>query len=493
MENKIIYWLLALITIAGLMVRIRNITTNPPELFSDEIRGYISAKNIIETGKDINGKFGLYFYNRLEYYPPVYGYLTYLTSLVVKNNILAIRFPAVVSGTLAIVSIHFLAELLFKKKEISIFSAFFLAFLPWSIHFSRIGWEPSLLILSLILPIIFFKLFINKNKRILFFVSCFLFGFGIYTYRSLEFLAPLFLSVLIILYWKSFKHKLKTLFLGIFIFGILTIPCLYTSITQPLMHERAIRISTFKDGVNLSSTRTFIKNYFAHFNPKFLFISGDPNLRQNAGNGELYWITLPLIIIGVFYLIKNFSKAESKLLLIWLLIYPLGGSLTNDGVPHATRTLIGAPLFAMLTAIGLFFVIKALPRFSKLIVSVIVIVLFLEFSKFCHVYFDLYPQKSLTWWGYGQKQIFDYVANNENIFDTVCLDNLNYWNEETLTKYYLPKTTLEIISGITDGKCQNKNSLIVTSTYKKPDKLWILKNTILDLKERPYWTIYSIR
>lgn len=492
MKDKIVYWILALITILGFIIRVWNITTNPPELFSDEIKGYNSARSIIETGKDINGNLGVYFYDKLELYPPIYGYLAYITSLIVHNKTLAIRLPAVIAGTLAIVTVFFLSGLLFKKTIISVFSAFFYAFIPWSIHYSRIGWEPSLLILSLTLPIIFFKLFIDKNKELFFFLSCVFFGLSVYSYRSLELLAPLFLTTLIVLYWKNIKHKLTTFFGGIVVFSFLTIPYLHASLNQPLMHQRAIGISTFKDGLNMNSMRIFVNNYIAHFSPNFLFIKGDPNLRHNAGTGELFWIMLPLILFGMFYLIKNYPNKESKLLIIWLLVYPLGGSLTNDGVPHATRTLIGSPLFAILSSIGLYFLCRNFPKLTKLFIGVAILINIFEVLLFTKTYFRDYPIISADSWEYGQKILFSAINNSIPIGNTICLTNLNYWHKETLIRYYLGTNKKFNICDDSVSDCCNKANIVVSDISTKIDKKHEMLKTIYDLSGNPQWIMYKI-
>lgn len=491
MNDKLAYWLLVLITFSGFIIRVWSITNNPPELFSDEIKGYISAKSIIETGKDINGKISFYFYNPLEYYPPVYGYLTYFSSLVFKNNIFAIRFPAVASGTIAIVAIFFLSEVLFKNKLISIFSAFFFAFIPWSIHFSRVGWEPSLLTTALIVPIIFFKLFIDRERNIFFFLSCIFFGLSIYTYRSLEFLSPLFLFILIIIYRKRIKSKLKTIFLGLAIFATLTAPYLYTSVTQPLMHERTIRISTFADGINSNSLNIFIKNYLSHFSLNYLFIEGDQNLRQGCGMGELYWVMLPLILLGIFYLLKNFTKTESKFLLIWLLIYPLGGSLTNDGVPHATRTLIGASLFALLSGVGLYAIYSRLSRLPGLFAGVFLGIFFYEFTLFVPIYFKEYPIKSADSWEYGLKNLFVIIKSITNGNEKICFTNLNYWHKETLYYYYLGKNNNYSICDNFENDCCTKASIIVLDAHTNPDTNYKISRKLYDLSGNLQWTVYK--
>lgn len=120
--------LLIFILIVGFGLRIWNIQTNPPELFSDEIVNFTSAKNVIKTGKDLEGNSLIYFSDRIEPHPPIYGYVTYLFSRFIKDPILVIRLPAVLFGTTTILLIYILSFELTANKIISLISALYLPF-----------------------------------------------------------------------------------------------------------------------------------------------------------------------------------------------------------------------------------------------------------------------------------------------------------------------------------------------------------------------------
>jgi len=51
MKRNIIFLVILPLTAIGLLLRVWNLKSNPPELFSDEIRGILSAKSMIESGK----------------------------------------------------------------------------------------------------------------------------------------------------------------------------------------------------------------------------------------------------------------------------------------------------------------------------------------------------------------------------------------------------------------------------------------------------------
>ncbi len=502
MNRKISYFLLFLILALGMFLRIKNISTNPPELFSDEIVPVVSTQSILKTGLDINGKLLPYFYNRLQLYPPMYGYLTVPSIYLFGLNIFAIRLPAVIAGVLTILILFLVTRELFGNIKVALLAAFFLSIIPWTTYFSRVAWPQSLFLLFILIPIYFFLKYIRKKSLVYLYLSIGFFALSFYSYYSSEFLSPMFLAVLTFLYRKHIKADFKHYIFAIIIAFILLLPFFYTLIKEPvLMNARTERISTFAKGINKDTVSIFINNYFSHLTLDFLFLKGDPNLRQGTGrNGVLYFSMLPFLILGFYSSLKKFRKPAYMLLIVWMLIFPLGGSLTNDGVPHATRTLIGAPLFSILTAIGLNFVIEFTKKIKRKLTRVLIlasvptlvlIAIFIEVSGFYKTYFFEYPIYSSSWWEYGESQIFSYVKNFGGSYKQICMENLNYWNEETLTKYYLPNSNLKIIAGIDSKLCIEKSTLEVIYPGEAAPKGATIVKEIPDLLGHPYWLIYS--
>ena len=100
---------------------------------------------------------------------------------------------------------------------------------------------------------------------------------------------------------------------------------------------------------------TVAEGYIAHFNPKWLFVTGDSNNnRHNAPRmGLLYIFLLPFILIGIYQLI--FGKYDKKIkyfVFAWFLIAPIPASITTE-VPHAVRTMNSVPMYAIFAAVGL--------------------------------------------------------------------------------------------------------------------------------------------
>lgn len=484
------------ILLLGFFIRIYHISTNPPELFHDEIACVLSVRSILTTGKDIDGKLGIFLYNRVEQFSPICGYLSAFSTFILGNNIFSIRLTAVLLGVASIYLFYLFCSKLFDKKT-ALISAFLFSILPWTIHFSRIAWEQPTFLPFLLLSLLTFFSFI-KSKKPFAIISIYLsFGVFLYTYKASEFVSPLFLFFLIFLYWNEIGKNLKIHIIGIVIFFIFLIPVVHYHFDNRIPYNRTASIFTFSEGINRKTLQIFVNNYFSHFSFNFLFKSGDPNLRHGPANhGVLYLFFLPFLVVGLIEIIRLKTKRVTIFLLFWLLCFPLGGALTNDGVPHAPRTILGAPILVLLTSIGLqkvFTVIKNNIFRYAVYVSFVIIALF-NLVTFLKYYYYQYPIASQLWWGYGQKEIFTFIKSTENNYQIMCLENLNYWNEESLIKYYLPQNKIIIVSDLNNLNCFQKKSLLVANTTTFVDENIFEKIYVVnDLNGKPLWNIYRNR
>ena len=483
------YIFLGLILLLALFLRTYDLSNNPPELFSDELINYTSAKSVIETGKDLHGRLIPYFTDTVELRPPIYGYFAYASSIILGENTIAIRAPAVFFGLITIIAVYLLAFEFFEDRRAALLSAFFMAIIPWHIHYSRAGWEPAAFLPFLLLSSDFFIHGINNNKKYLVALAFGLFTLTIYTYQAAPLYSFIFLFSLFLINYQYFLREKKLLLVSVIISLILVSPYIWTVDNEYMMYARAKAISTFSSGLNSESLSIFAHNYISHFKPAFLFISGDPNLRHGAGVGTIYWIMLPLILIGIIQLIKSDIPRRYKIFIaIWILIFPLGGSLTNDGVPHATRTLPGAPVLCILSGIGfgaIFNFIK--PKtgkeiFSYAFTAIIIVLSLLSLGHFARNYYYEYPKRSYLYWDYGHKDVFSKINSIQDNYKRACLQNLNYWNELQLIEYYLKDTHLEIIKDLDDPKCLQSGSIIV---LKKGSRSKIRNSTFIDAVRAP--------
>ncbi|MGH7892635.1 MAG: hypothetical protein ACREN0_10220, partial [Thermodesulfobacteriota bacterium] len=160
-------------------------------------------------------------------------------------------------------------------------------------------------------------------------------------------------------------------------------------------------------------------------------------------------------------------------ILFWIAAFPLAAALTNDGAPHATRSLAGAPVLCLLSGRGVSGLVRtAAARAGRMYVSYIfyaavVIISLAPLPGFTKMYYGEYPTISAPSWEYGHKKIFSGIGKLEGKFERACMQNLTYWNEVQVVKYYAPDSKLEFIKNIDDPKCSLGGTIIVQRSWIK--------------------------
>ena len=437
----------------------------------------------------------------VELRPPVYGYSAYISSLVLGDGANGLRAPAVFFGLISIIALYLIVYEITKDRRVALLTAFFLAIIPWHIHYSRVGWEPASFLPFLLWATYFFIYGLNKNKKYIIALSFLLFTLTIYTYQAAPLYSFIFLASLVLLNYRYFINEKKLFAICVALSIVLIIPYIWTVMNEISMYYRASRISTFYGGINTDSLSLFAHNYISHFAPSFLFISGDHNPRHGADTGLIYWVMLPFIILGAYGLLRSQISRKYKIFLsVWLFSYPLAGALTNDGVPHATRSLIGAPVYCILSGFGLVYACDSIKKLSQrrvaagaLLVFVIAISIFSLF-RFWVVYFNEYPKVSYQYWEYGQKEVFAFIKSSQDKYKRACVQNLHYANEVQLIAYYLGDTHLEIIKDIDNPMCRESGTILVSQSG-----IWIrtpgarLTETVKAPNGDSLYTIHLIR
>ena len=187
--KKVLIILLFSLSLLGLVARFWQFGTIPVSLYWDETAIGLDARSLLTTGKDLNGKFWPQpiFISYGDYKAPVYIWLVTLLGKILPVSELTVRLPSLLASL-------GIAWLLFKW--LGSFVAISFLIMPWSIHFSRIGFESHLSLFWLVL-----MTYLMIKKRV--FWASLAVIFGIYTYFSLRFLAPSLFIITFLLYSRT--------------------------------------------------------------------------------------------------------------------------------------------------------------------------------------------------------------------------------------------------------------------------------------------------
>ncbi|MDO8487451.1 MAG: glycosyltransferase family 39 protein [Candidatus Curtissbacteria bacterium] len=442
-------YLLVIIILAAFL-RFYKLASFPVSLYWDEAAIGYNAFSIAKTGHDEYGrKFPLLFQSFNDYKLPGYIYTDSIFIKVFDLSEFWVRFPSALFGTFAVLLIYLLNRKIFNEN-IALASAFLLAISPWHLQFSRAAFEANAALTLVVLGIVLiFYGFRNKIAAMLSLPILFL---SFYFYHSPRIFVPAILLTIAFLYRKEIAKNAKAYIVGLVVGAILIIPIL-VQIVSPQGMKRVGEVSLFSDrsiiepyvlireSVNIPSSAIFLNrriplafeilhSYFSHFSPGFLFFGDDPNPRQKSAlHGNLYLVEIPLLLAGLWMLLKQKDNKSKLFIVAWLLVAPIPAGLARE-FPHSLRALLMLPALVTLSAIGFTSAFRI--KFAKLIIP---IVFSLSIINYLFTYYVVSPQTSSASWAYGYEQAFVKVAALEGDYDRVIFTG-NYWKPYIFYLFY---------------------------------------------------------
>ncbi len=408
--RKTLFFLLLILIIAGFL-RLYNITTVPPGLYPDEAMNGNNALQAIQTGEykvfypENNGREGL-FINIQALFLKFFGVNSpsqISSGETWEGKPWILRLPSAIFGILTVLGIYFLAKELFSAR-VGLLSAFFLATNFWHINFSRIGFRaimaPFFLVWAVFLLLKAVKISNDKaqmtkqvqssnDKKFGFLDFGFdlkfgfwiwpavlggiVYGLGFYSYIAYR-VTPVLILFIVFFYWlknkdlairKKILHS--TFYFLLFTF-IVALPLGIYFLQNPAdFMGRTTQVSVFSSVSPLKDLAMNTVKTLGMFN-----FAGDGNWRHNyAGSPELFWpvgILFVLgVVIGIYCLFKNpnakaqiTNQAQSSndkkfgfwILFLWFFLAMLPVVISNEGIPHALRSILMIPPVIILAGIG---------------------------------------------------------------------------------------------------------------------------------------------
>jgi len=282
--------------------------------------------------------------------------------------------------------------------------------MPWSFHFSRIAWDPPVGVCFLMIGL--WSAY-RPNKTL---ITAIFLSLAAYSYSPLRIAIPL---IWIFLPGIGLKSKLWVILWG----SLLAIPLLLQMQVPEFMARSELRslwspysTNQFRSLDSISLLLIGAKQFFAHFSPQFLFMSGDQNIRHSIGAfGELSYLDLFTYIasaISLVYLtiwqkgVQYFSSAQKNLLIIAFLgivANTIPAALTNEGAPHALRAIGSWPFYAILTGVLLDFLSRIFPKQPINAVAIGIATLF--FIGYQYYFYAQYPAVAKDYFGQDKSKI----------------------------------------------------------------------------------------
>lgn len=496
--------LLILLVVIGLFIRIYNLTNIPKGFHDDELDAGFIGRYILLWGKDIKGNQWPFYYDKLgDFRPTGIFYLSGISTFLFGVNEFAVRFPAALFGSLTVIAIFMLARELFKNSGIAIFSALLLVVSPWHIILSRATTEGIIGLFFILFGIIFLLKYINSRKPSTLVCMIFSFLYCYSFYHSFRLLIPLLFVPFLIVKNKGSTTVRKSL-IGTFIFfTFLSIgigftpwgkgrfnqvaffknPVLQNTIDKQIYAEgpgtgmNILRAHIFHNKIIIYG-RELITQYLSYFSPDFLFVSGGFPLRFAVPeSGLFYFLTFPLLFIGILVLTRLKTEKFYKYYLVYLLfISPLAAALTYEESPSVSRSLFFIIPLIIIMAIGFESIWKLLSSKYRYIKVILILLLSLESVYFYHQYFIHSPSYKSVLRKEGNREVAKLLIRERNIYDKIIMASAY-----DIGLYYLffGKNFSKIDNGIVgfDNKINNIDNIIFTDFECPTLKLDQFKNS----------------
>lgn len=416
--------LLLLLVVIFFVSRLYKIDQIPPSLYWDEASIGYNAYSVLKTGKDEWGELlPVHFRAFGEYKLPVYVYSVVISEAFLGLNTVAVRFPAVLYSVGSLILLFFITKKITRSKKIALVSSFLFLVTPWFFIFSRTGYEVTAGLFFFLLGIYFFLMY---ERSIFFLVSSSAsFLLALYSYNSFRILFP-FLGFLLLLYilrkspqiFKRGWMVILTAFI-LFVVGCIPIVNLYRS-DDGLKRFNDVGIYQTGDS-KFAAVGLFFEQYVKHFNPQFLFLEGDTNLRSHTGGvGELYWLQVIFVLFGLWIIIRK-PTSERLFLLGLLLISPIPAALTKES-PHALRSAFMVIPLSIISAVGIYYFSQR-AKYSGIMLGFIVCVFGFLASVYYWKFITVYPETSATSWQYEYTSAFSNFGSKFSYYDHVLVSD----------------------------------------------------------------------
>lgn len=439
--------LLLVIILLFLITRLYQLGTIPPALYWDEASIGYNAYSIATTGRDEWGDFlPVHFRAFGEFKLPIYIYSVTALVKVFGLHDWVVRLPAVIFSLGTIILIYLLTLSIFKRRDVALLSAFLLTISPFMFIFSRTGFEATAGLMFYLLGVYLFLK--ARERRTLFIFSTLSFIFSMYSYNSFRVITPFAILFLVILFLRD-KISIKKYLVVWAICFLLLIGSL-SPIFRLYKYDAGLgRLTAVGLGSQEENKQSAIlilaKSYLSHFDPNFLFFSGDRNLRsQQADFGQHYFVEFPLFLLGIFFILRN-GKPMLYLPLFIILTGPIPAALTKES-PHALRSLSMAPFLSQLSAIGVVYLARLI-RKERFFIPAFVSVVLVMFAFYLYSFLLIYPIKSSEDWQYAYKQVFTEFSLEFDKFDKVIVSD-EFAQPYIFALYYLKYSPHKLVRDV---------------------------------------------
>lgn len=435
--------LLFTILVLASVLRLYDLTHFPSGFNADEAALGYNAYSLLTTGRDEHGHpWPINLESFGDFKPALYTYILIPFIKILGLTEFAVRLPSAIFGILAVLFIYLLVKELIDDN-CALISAALLSVSPWHLHFSRGAWETNVATTLLLVGSWAFVKWTKTPKLFWLLFSILGFVFSMYTYQSTRVIAPLLGLGLALIYFKDLIKSQRQMFLGLTVLIVLLLPITYNLITTDAS-SRFTGVGLLADEGPVNRVRQlrgqhpnpssifsrllhnrlviygiqFVANYTDHFDPNFLFITGDTIERSRVPDtGLLHYTDALFVVLGLIFLLKSPKTNHWRTIICWLFVAPTAAALTFQ-TPHALRAQNMVIPLTIITAMGVYWFLRSWKLFG---ICVLCLVYSWQFTRYLHQYYVHYPREYPSAWEYGFKELVSYTESVKDQYEKILV------------------------------------------------------------------------
>ena len=433
------------ILVFAAFLRIYKLGSVPSSVTNDELIFIYNGYSIFKTGKDLVGNFLPWITNIAVPFTPVYSYIVAPFVGIFGLNAFWGRFPNVLLGLGHLVLVYLIFNKIFRNQKLSLLTLFVLAVSPWHLQLTRSAYDViSATFFYLFTILLFLEAFAQtdqKRKYLLYSLCSLPLFLALYSYRATNLIYfPVIFSLLVFAFGQ-FKKKIKELgyfvLISVMIFSLALVinkqhgtdytKEAFNGLSSALNmveahkivdHEIAnaqapLIVSRIFNNKLTYALRIFRENYLGAFSIEYLFTKGEAQPIYNLWwRGVLYLIELPLILLGIFYLLQ-LNKKGFVFIVLSLILAPLPSGIA--GPTYVSRAFYMIFFTSVLTAGGILQITHWLKKnqLKYPILAMIFLLYSLHIASYLYQYYARYAIYGAEAWFRSTKEVSQYVAQQK--------------------------------------------------------------------------------
>lgn len=430
---KIERWAIIVILLLAAALRCVDLERVPPPFNVDEAVNAYDAYSLLTTGRDQWGNpwpVTLRAFNDYRRPATIYTAMPFLA--VFGLTIYGIRAMAAFWGWMTVLFTYRLARDMFRGQA-GVGAALLLALSPWHIAFSRLGVEVSgPLLFTLVVGLDCGWRWYRSRRPVWLIASAVTFGLSFYTYTTAQAFTPLLLLAVGVIFRRELWQQRRVVLLAAALLIFIVAPLAWTVLRTADSWNRMNAISVFADP-NARGWHTVLAQWMGHFAPGYLFLRGDAQPVHHApGFGQLYWVEMLLVPLGLLGLLRCRDRRAALLLLAWIVLGPIPAALTRQdmGTANSMRGIAGLPGWAVLSGLGLALPwklpnplksVRSVDKLRPALAGLLIGALVWNAGLALHNYFTVFPVAHARDFEYGIREAMDYVMAHDDDYDVIVL------------------------------------------------------------------------